>query len=1134
MASGITPASPESMATPLADRLKAADALWAADRLDEARQAYEAIVAEHPGSATALCRLGDIRLRRGEIDAAHSDFVAASASAPASPWPLVGLGRIAEARGAREEAIAHFSRVLALNPDLAAIAARLDRLRATDAGIAGRTDEFAARFRHANDLLERRRFGDAEAIYRELLQLKGTSPSLMCKLATLLIERGRLDEAMDLYERAIAADPRFVWSYLGRAELHEARNQKFEALRALETARQLEPGLPAIARRLRDLRRRMAEESTPGGPPIIVWPATATVDPPAADTARRRVAIVAWDLTHNPVGRAWVLAELAMRSADCEIVGPLFPTYGDDLWGPLRETVRPVEIRGFRAGNFADFLNGAIRLVEQRPCDVALVSKPRFPSLLIGLLYKLIHGARLVLDIDDDELAFVDATEGLDTAAFIASAVPSDWEAPHDRRWTRLAASFVGAADARTVCNPVLQQRFGGTIVRHARDERLFASAAAVRSTLREEFGFTERDKVILFLGTPRRHKGLLPIATALRALGDSDAVLCIVGTIADKRLQKDLSAMAPARISFHPDQPFHRLAALNAMADVVCVLQDPASPIAFAQTPAKLTDALATGTPIIATALPPIADLIGPGEIMAIDPTSDQADLVHRLRGALVRGGDQARAAEARRAFFTRELSSTVNAARIADVLNDVLSRQASPMPAEFGTLLQHIASEMPAKLDPLWNRHAAQFTHPAPRVGALLRLDRDLNVVLFWKQNDSGIYGRRHDMLVQALSRLPSVRRILQIDAPICIDKLIDYGSSTGRTSQGPLIAVQTLRRFLNADDFGSVHRRTFVYRGETASLLGRELPPVTAFPKAVERWIGELDMSANALAWVCPVVPRFAEVQRRLGFSFVLTDVIDDQRQWPMSLARRAGIEQSYREIFAATDAAVANCEAVADWLADVGLPVRLVPNGMEMHPGVESWPVPAEFAALGRPIVGYSGNLSDRIDWPLIQAVATARPDWTIVLIGAMPASAEARAVIARANVHALGVIPYEQALRYIAAFDVAIIPHLHTPLSERMNPLKLYVYRSLGVPVVSTPVANTQDLIEDIRIAGPATFVAELDAAIAETRRRGRTLPDDGLMRRYAWDSRLRAIMEHAGEVFASKPAPQAGERARTP
>ena len=64
----------------------------------------------------------------------------------------------------------------------------------------------------------------------------------------------------------------------------------------------------------------------------------------------------------------------------------------------------------------------------------------------------------------------------------------------------------------------------------------------------------------------------------------------------------------------------------------------------------------------------------------------------------------------------------------------------------------------------------------------------------------------------------------------------------------------------------------------------------------------------------------------------------------------------------------------------------------------------------------------------------------------------------------ANIHLLGVRPYDEALGYIKNFDVAIMPHINNELSQNMNPLKLYVYFSLGVPVVTTEVANIQTVI----------------------------------------------------------------------
>jgi hypothetical protein len=122
---------------------------------------------------------------------------------------------------------------------------------------------------------------------------------------------------------------------------------------------------------------------------------------------------------------------------------------------------------------------------------------------------------------------------------------------------------------------------------------------------------------------------------------------------------------------------------------------------------------------------------------------------------------------------------------------------------------------------------------------------------------------------------------------------------------------------------------------------------------------------------------------------------------------------------------------------------------------------------------------------------------------------------------RRNIHMLGAIPHNTALSYIANFDAAIIPHTDSSLSSMMNPLKLYVYRSVGIPVVSAPIANIDDLAGDIRIAAsPEQFIAELERAIATRKAKGRIFPSDDIMRNCSWESRAATIMAHIQDVFA--------------
>jgi glycosyltransferase involved in cell wall biosynthesis len=1119
----------ETIASPpsFRQRFEAANALWGEGRLQEAEEAYLELLKEDASSSSAASRIGDIRLVLGDREGAHDYFSRAIAINPKLPWGHMGLARIAEETGDLQAAVSHYRSALELSSGQSGLAEHISSL--IDGIINARQRarskeeqaEFLRRFEEANQMVIDRQFEEAEAIYRDLLAGDPNNAPLLCKLAGIAVEFGHRAEARACYDRAVAANPNFPWAHIGLSELLEASGEFDAAVDALDVALALDGSLAfALERRQAIRRKRQLEIERIKGVQIRHWPADLPLGRATKrrrKAARPRVAVVAWDLSHNPVGRALALAEVASHHADCEIVGPYFSRYGEDLWGPLRESSRTFDIRGYAAHSFYTFLEGAIRLVAEKPCDVAWISKPRLPSMLIGFLYKLMYGASVLLDIDDDELSFVGAEEPVSLDDFLANCTPSDWREPFGKRWTQLAASLIGFADAVTVCNPVLQQRFGGTLIRHTRNSKPFDAALAKRDSLRAEFGFSDSDKVILFLGTPRRHKGVLEIAQALNVLADPSAVLCVIGTVADPAFKKELEAFRSTRIVFHEDQPFSRVADLNAMADFVCILQDPANAIANYQTPAKLTDALAAGTVVLATPVPPVADLMEPGRIVAVQ----REDLVDALRRAISGEFGGAEAAAERRAFFRAELATEANAKRAQEAIRAALDKK-TPLPEEFFRLLEHIDEHMPGQLPRTCVDAVKGTLQTSPRVGKLQSLNENLNIVMFWKQNDSGIFGRRQDMLLRQFARMPHVDKILHIDAPMSIDQLNALAvSNSGRSfNQGGLIAANTITRHLRASDDDRVKRRSFIYRGKETLFLGRELPDLGSFPNAVEGWLRELEMTDNLLAWVCPVVPGFPDVQKRLGFSFIVADVIDDQRQWPMRLEWRTQIETNYRETFAQADMAFANCQPVSEWLESEGLKNFVVPNGMDVRRDVEKWEMPSELKHLKRPIVGYAGNLSHRIDWDLLDCVAESRPDWSFVIIGAPPGRGPYRQIVSRPNVHALGVLPYETALRYIAHFDAAIIPHAHSALSDSMNPLKLYVYRGLGVPVVSSAVGNLNDLAGDIRIAETAEqFIGHLEDAIAERQSRGRVYPAAELMQAYSWESRAAGILVHMDEVF---------------
>lgn len=370
--------------------------------------------------------------------------------------------------------------------------------------------------------------------------------------------------------------------------------------------------------------------------------------------------------------------------------------------------------------------------------------------------------------------------------------------------------------------------------------------------------------------------------------------------------------------------------------------------------------------------------------------------------------------------------------------------------------------------------------------------------DLVVFWKQNDSGIYGRRSDLLVRELTRSDRVRSTTHFDAPLGVHALHRMGQADG-VDHHRLVFEHTTAA--TATDLGARFcRRTFLYddgpEAHRDAGLGERFGDFVA-EVLVARGVGE---AAPTVFLVYPTNPHLPGLIDRFRPTIVVADVVDDNRTWyPAGSPQHRALAGNYRSVLERSDVVLANCGGVAEAMAEFRVDVELVPNACEP---LET-PAPArtlrfaELAELRGPVIGYVGNLSSRIDIDLIAQVASARPDWTVVLIGSTHAGSDARRLGASPNVRMLGPRQYEDAKRYIRGFDVAIIPHIDDAMTRSMQPLKAYVYAALGVPVVSTPVANLPDLGPAITVAqGRDAFVEAIDRLVAG----GRTVPSPDTVR----------------------------------
>ena len=162
----------------------------------------------------------------------------------------------------------------------------------------------------------------------------------------------------------------------------------------------------------------------------------------------------------------------------------------------------------------------------------------------------------------------------------------------------------------------------------------------------------------------------------------------------------------------------------------------------------------------------------------------------------------------------------------------------------------------------------------------------------------------------------------------------------------------------------------------------------------------------------------------------------------------------------------------------------------------------------------PVLGYVGSLHSWFDVPLAAALARACPEARVVLVGpAHPETAREIEGAAREapNLFWIGPRPYFEIPSIVRAFRVGLIPFRRTPLTEAVNPVKLYEYAAAGVPCVTTRFTDEVDAWGGVaRVADtPEAFVAHARGLLAET-------PDApslvAFARRHDWDAIARRFV----------------------
>ena len=310
-----------------------------------------------------------------------------------------------------------------------------------------------------------------------------------------------------------------------------------------------------------------------------------------------KTTLISSTLSSNPFIRVYPFGKILSEKYETKIIGPV---NSNGIYEPLKN--EDWNIQPTRELKFFPFYLKTFRDIYKRAdSDVVHVFKPKIYSYGIGLLLKLLKKKKIILDIDDWESQYVldnyFSLNPLDIAKFCLV----EFYMPESYFSKKLLEKLRNYSDYLIVDALCLQKKFGGSYIPSGADTDLFDPEKYTGKKIRDNFGIEKDDILISFIGTPRKHKGILELITAFNEARkiNEKIKLMIVGASKDNSFANELRKEEGIIVENY--QPHKEIPNYVAAADIIALpLKN--NPSALLQMPYKIYEMMSMEKAIIAT----------------------------------------------------------------------------------------------------------------------------------------------------------------------------------------------------------------------------------------------------------------------------------------------------------------------------------------------------------------------------------------------------------------------------------------------------------------------------------------------------------------------------------------------------
>ena len=241
----------------------------------------------------------------------------------------------------------------------------------------------------------------------------------------------------------------------------------------------------------------------------------------------------------------------------------------------------------------------------------------------------------------------------------------------------------------------------------------------------------------------------------------------------------------------------------------------------------------------------------------------------------------------------------------------------------------------------------------------------------------------------------------------------------------------------------------------------------------------------------------------------------------------------MQRNERELFAAADVVFTGGQSLYEAKRGQHANVHAFPSSVDVPhfaKARQAQAEPEDQASIPHPRLGFFGVVDERMDIDLLRGIAEARPDWQLVVIGPV-VKIDPASLPTLPNIHYLGGKSYAELPRYLAGWDVALLPFANNESTRFISPTKTPEYLAAGRPVVSTPITDVVRPYGDQNLVSIASdsagFVAAIEAALIRPDKEVWLARVDKFLSQLSWDrtwAGMARLMAEAAPPRPSSPA----------